>query len=180
MNLYNGLYLNGIILICGAILVYTIGFRYFLFIDHSNTIQLPGSEHNDVKNENDKYGAMRLNQERAERIVEKIDDYIKTSRSWKKYGFSLKNLSDDTNIQLHYISQAINRIKNMNFYSYINSYRLDEAEKLLSDPSKEIESVISIAYDCGFNSKSTFNSLFRKRHGITPSQFRKNKLNDIP
>jgi len=59
------------------------------------------------------------------------------------------------------------------FYDYINHYRVEEARQLLIDPGKAGYKISSIAYDAGFNSVSTFNEVFRKFTGLTPSQFRK-------
>jgi len=55
----------------------------------------------------------------------------------------------------------------------VNGYRIDEAKKLLSDPAHNSEKIISVLYDCGFNSKSVFNTVFKKNTGLTPSEFRR-------
>jgi len=55
----------------------------------------------------------------------------------------------------------------------VNHYRVEEAKQLLLEPAKEDHKIASIAYDAGFNSLSTFNDVFKKITGTTPSQFRK-------
>jgi AraC-like DNA-binding protein len=72
------------------------------------------------------------------------------------------------------LSQVINEESEQNFYDFINGYRIDEAKKMIRDPANAQVTLLSIAYDAGFNSKSAFNAAFKKYTGMTPSQFRKN------
>jgi AraC-like DNA-binding protein len=58
-----------------------------------------------------------------------------------------------------------------NFYDFINGYRIMEAKRLLLDPSKRHYTVLAIAFESGFNSKTTFNKVFRKVTGLTPTEF---------
>jgi len=68
---------------------------------------------------------------------------------------------------------VINESFRRSFYDYVNQYRVDEARQLLLDPAKADHKIASIAYDSGFNSLSTFNDVFKKMAGVTPSQFKK-------
>ena len=74
----------------------------------------------------------------------------------------------------HHLSQALNEKLGKSFYDCINHYRVEEAKLLLMDDSRAAHKITSIAYDSGFNSISTFNDVFKKNTGITPSQYRKN------
>ena len=60
----------------------------------------------------------------------------------------------------------------MNFNQFLNKYRIEEAKKRLKDPEENQFVVLKIAYDVGFNSKSTFNTAFKKFTGMSPSQYR--------
>ena len=62
---------------------------------------------------------------------------------------------------------------NVNFYEYINGYRIDEAKQQLEDPLNNSKNITDIFYDAGFNSKSVYNTLFKKNYHMTPSQYRK-------
>ena len=73
----------------------------------------------------------------------------------------------------HHLSQVLNESLKSSFYDYINFYRVEEAKQLLLNTGKDNHKIASIAYDAGFNSLSTFNDIFRKYTGTTPSQFRK-------
>jgi len=67
----------------------------------------------------------------------------------------------------------------LSFYDCINQYRIEEAKNLLNDPDRSSYKISSLAYDAGFNSISTFNEVFKKSTGLTPSQFRKQQEEDL-
>ncbi len=92
-------------------------------------------------------------------------------------------LNKDVNIRLiaevlqtnkSYVSHIINDTYNKNFNSFINQYRIKEAVELLSNPDYNQYSIEGIAYEVGFNTKSSFNNAFKKETGVTPSFFKKN------
>ena len=73
-----------------------------------------------------------------------------------------------------HLSEVLNRHANKNFYEFINHYRIDYVcERLLEDPDR---SVLDIALEAGFSSKSTFNAIFKQFTGQTPTQYRKAKI----
>ena len=85
-------------------------------------------------------------------------------------------LSEKTEIPVRYLSQVINDILGQNFYDFINSYRVNEAIKQLENPSGSKKTVLEILYYAGFNSKSTFNKVFKDYTGITPTEYKKRSL----
>ena len=85
---------------------------------------------------------------------------------------TLNNLAASLNVQPKILSQIINQNLNKNFYDFINDYRVNEAKTILSDNSKAEMTVLEILYECGFNSKSVFNTAFKRYTGLTPSEFR--------
>jgi AraC-like DNA-binding protein len=72
----------------------------------------------------------------------------------------------------NHISQAINEIGKTPFWNFVNVYRLKEAQKRLKDPAFHNYTIEAIAIDSGFNSLSTFNSLFKRTTGVTPKEWR--------
>ena len=89
---------------------------------------------------------------------------------YKDFDLTLEGLALMMSITPHQLSQFMNERLNTNFRNYINSYRIEEAKKILiSDTGKNI---LTICYDVGFNSKSTFNLCFKKYTNRTPSEFR--------
>jgi YesN/AraC family two-component response regulator len=83
---------------------------------------------------------------------------------------SLNKLANILEIKPNYLSQTINQFHEQNFFEFINTFRIREAKRLLC---KTTMKVVAVAYDAGFNSLSTFNSVFKKATGTTPSRFRK-------
>jgi len=76
-------------------------------------------------------------------------------------------------IPAQHLSQTINEQLNQTFSEFINIYRVEEAKRLLLDTRKKHISILAIAEEVGFNSKSSFNAVFKKYANITPSEFRK-------
>ena len=85
---------------------------------------------------------------------------------------TMSGLARELRISPRHLSQIINELFGRNFCDFINGYRIEESKRLLSDPAREQRSILDIAYEVGFNSKSTFNSAFKKQTGMKPSEFR--------
>ena len=83
---------------------------------------------------------------------------------------TVKDLSDQLNMSEKHLSFLINKVLGKHFYDYINHYRIEEAKVLLKDKDLHIQEIM---YKVGFNSKSSFNTAFKKKTQKTPSQFRK-------
>ena len=90
----------------------------------------------------------------------------------------LKMLSELIVYSEKQISNALNHQLNKNFYTFVNEYRIKEVKKRLIDPEMTHFTILSIAYDSGFNSKSTFNRIFKEQTRRTPNQFKKDGIND--
>jgi len=84
---------------------------------------------------------------------------------------SLIKLAGLLYIPSHHLSQIINEQLGKNFFEFINEYRVEEVKLLMAKNKDRKYTLLSIAYDSGFNSKSTFNSIFKKYTGITPKQY---------
>ncbi len=86
---------------------------------------------------------------------------------------TLSALAEKLKISPGYLSQIINEKENRNFFEFVNRYRIEAAKMKLVNPDYNQYSIMGIALESGFNSKSTFNSLFKKYTGTTPSSFKK-------
>jgi len=89
---------------------------------------------------------------------------------------TLPKLAEVTQLSIHKLSYLLNNEFDQNFYQFVNSYRIEEAKRLLVDPKKSHLSIEGIAYEAGFNSKSVFNTTFKKMTGFSPSEFRTSTL----
>jgi len=86
---------------------------------------------------------------------------------------SLFKLASQLNISSHLLSYIINKGCNENFYQFVNRYRIEEAKKMIDDPKMDHLSLMGIALEVGFNSKTVFNTTFKKSTNQTPSEFKK-------
>lgn len=85
---------------------------------------------------------------------------------------NLIRLAEMLSVSTHHLSYVINTGFGKNFFQYVNEYRVDYAKKLLKEPDSKL-SILGIAYESGFNSKTSFNTAFKKVTGQTPSEFKK-------
>jgi AraC-like DNA-binding protein len=110
----------------------------------------------------------------AEVIFDRLRDLMNAENIYKDFDLSLESLAQMLSITPHQLSQFMNEKLNTNFRNYINSYRIEEAKKILINESDK--NILTICYDVGFNSKSTFNTCFKKYTNKTPSEFRQEFL----
>jgi len=120
-----------------------------------------------------KYSGSRLSDSEAKQYTEKLTDYMKSAKPYLNPDLSLPQLASDLNISSHYLSQVINEQFNLNFFDFVNGYRVDAFKEKIIDPEFRNFSLLGIAFECGFNSKSAFNRIFKQSTGITPSQYKK-------
>jgi len=102
----------------------------------------------------------------------KIATFLEEHEPFLNPDLTLKDLAAGTGLTIHGVSEAINNGLGKNFNELINHYRVDRVKKELLDPNNEHLSLVAIAYDCGFNSKATFNRVFKKYTGVSPSQYK--------
>ena len=86
---------------------------------------------------------------------------------------SLAILAGELNITANQLSQVINQKTQTNFFNFINGYRVVAVAAKFKDPAMAHFSILGIAYDCGFRSKSSFNKIFKETTGQTPLEYRK-------
>ncbi|GAB3176250.1 helix-turn-helix domain-containing protein [Telluribacter humicola] len=118
-----------------------------------------------------KYEKSGIPDELATEYTDKLLLYMDTSKPYLNNDYTLQNLSDDTGIPKHHLSQVINDKLGKNFFTFINEYRVQAAQELLLNEQYKHYTILAVAMEAGFSSKATFNSVFKKITGITPSQF---------
>jgi AraC-like DNA-binding protein len=118
-----------------------------------------------------KYQRSTLGPEQAAAIFQKIRDAMAQQQLFRDPNLTLPALADAIGAPTYHISQVLSELAGNNFYDFINGYRIMEAKRLLLDPSKRHYTVLAIAFESGFNSKTTFNKVFRRVTGMTPTEF---------
>jgi AraC-like DNA-binding protein len=106
-------------------------------------------------------------------LLGRIKDFMMNAEPFLNPELTLKDLSQDLKIPERLLSGVINQYSNQNFYDFVNSFRVEKAKKLLSGDNAKRKTIQEIFYDSGFNSKSTFNLVFKKSTGYTPTDFKK-------
>lgn len=92
---------------------------------------------------------------------------------YRNPNLSMSILADKMNLSNGYLSQIINQKEEQNFFDFVNSYRVKEVKLNMANPKFDHFTILGLAQEAGFKSKSTFNSVFKKLNGITPSQYKK-------
>ncbi|WDE14418.1 helix-turn-helix transcriptional regulator [Thalassomonas haliotis] len=105
-----------------------------------------------------------------EQIADKLKSVMTKEALFLEEELSLKRLSDAISVSENYISETLSQFLKTNFFQFVNSYRVEQAKSLLVSTDKTVS---SIAFEVGFNSKSTFNAAFKKSAGTTPTAYRK-------
>jgi len=127
----------------------------------------------EVSKTHTKYSGSRLSDSEAKQYAGKLAEFMKSSKPYLNPDLSLPQLAAELNISSHYLSQVINEQFNLNFFDFVNGYRVEAFKEKITDPEFRNFSLLGIAFECGFNSKSAFNRTFKQASGITPSQFKK-------
>ncbi len=110
-----------------------------------------------------------LSREKMQIIAAKLEHAMKQDKLFLQYNLSLNKLSESTSETENHISETLSQFLQTNFFQFVNGFRVEEAKNALLDRNKLIT---NIALDVGFNSKSTFNTAFKKIVGQSPSAYR--------
>jgi AraC-like DNA-binding protein len=116
-----------------------------------------------------------LKEENALHHHQHLSGMMKTQKPYLEPKLSLSTLAAYLDITPNQLSQIINQYEGKNFYDYINEYRIEEFKKRVIEPDNSNLSILAVAFDSGFNSKSSFNQVFKKMEGKTPSQYLKSQ-----
>jgi len=127
-------------------------------------------------NEGNSYQSSPLTSDDRQVMLSKLDKVIREDKPYFDPDLTLSQLAQQCEIPVHHLSQILNTDIQMNFYNYISKLRIEEAKKMLSDPKNKKLTVLEILYEVGFNSKSVFNTAFKKQTGMPPTEYRKEKL----
>lgn len=129
-----------------------------------------------LSNENGagKYKTSPLTPKQMESYKNNLHRYMKNKKPYLDATLKISVLAASLDIPSHHLSQVLNEGMETNFYDFINTYRIEAAKRCLKDDNYRHYNILSIAMECGFANKTTFNRTFKKLTGMTPSTF----LND--
>jgi AraC-like DNA-binding protein len=119
-----------------------------------------------------KYAKSGLSAEHLERYKSQLTALMQTEQAYLNSELTLPRLAALVECPVNHLSQVINSGFGMSFFDYLNQYRIEEAKKLLHLEDGQLQAILSIAFEVGFNSNSAFYAAFKKSCGQTPAQFR--------
>ena len=123
-----------------------------------------------------KYETSKLKEKQLQGYLTRLENYMVSEKPYLDGDLTLAGLAEDLNLPKHHLTETINRKLKKNFFTYINGYRVIEVKQLLLNPKNANKTILEIALLAGFNSKSSFNTFFKKATQISPSEFRKKHM----
>ncbi|MCP4977213.1 MAG: AraC family transcriptional regulator [Maribacter sp.] len=126
-----------------------------------------------AQNETTKYLGSNLTPSQIEEYKKQLVALFGTEKPFLNPQVSLTDLSEKLSVSTKHLSQVINQSFNKSFFDFINTYRIQEVQQILKEPKDDKLTVLEAMYQVGFNSKSSFNTAFKKETGLTPTEFRK-------
>ncbi|MCF6366173.1 MAG: helix-turn-helix domain-containing protein [Bacteroidales bacterium] len=161
--------IHDIVLISASIAIFIIGYFGFLKTNVFFNKELLIKKNSIEKKKN------VIPDENIEKLIKKVKAFMLEEKPYLESKLSIKQLADMLSIQTYQLSGIINDYLHKNFFDFVNEYRVEEVKKQMQ--KNKNYTLLAIAYDCGFNSKSSFNRIFKNLSGLTPSEYqKKNKL----
>lgn len=152
-------------LIIIALLLYFITFK--MIMDPAEMVHLLPAK---------KYKTSGLNDGMIEEYKQRMTVFMEVEKGYMESTLSLSSLSEKLNIPKQYISEILNMHLNTNFQDFVNGYRIEEFIDKLNKPEYANLTLVGIANEVGFNSKSNFYTAFKKAKGVTPTEYRKSLI----
>lgn len=135
----------------------------------------------EIKSE--RYANSGLSAEIAHKYKENLIAYFDTEKPFMKRELNAQMVSKHLGIKQHHLTEVMNEYVGKNFYTFVNEYRVNEVKNMLKNKQFNHYSLLGIAYEAGFNSKSSFNTIFKKMTGYTPTEYKqlldKNQTSDL-
>ncbi|GGY79772.1 hypothetical protein GCM10011613_25910 [Cellvibrio zantedeschiae] len=125
----------------------------------------------------EKYSRSGLTESAAELIEKRLQRIMKSEQRFLEPNLTLNQLADAVGASPQWLSQYINQYHQCNFFDYVNSFRVNHVQQLIRESIDTESTLLDLALAAGFNTKSTFNSSFKKITGYTPSNWRKQVKN---
>ncbi len=156
------------------ILFYSIIISFVVFIGYSGIRQRDLFSNSVLKEEDlvkreSEYKRSSLKPEDAFKIHIELQELMTKTKPYLNPKLTIRELAHSLAISTNHLSQVINQNEKVNFHDFVNKYRVEEF--IQRAKNNDTYSLLSLAYDSGFNSKSTFNSVFKKLKSTTPSQY---------
>ena len=131
----------------------------------------------DETEEKPKYEGYQLDDEIAAAYAAEAKALMEKEKLYKNPYLTLPELAKKLKLSANTLSQVLNGYCGQTFYNFVNTYRVEEVISMMRDPKNDDKSILKLSIEAGFNTKSTFNNIFKKKTGMTPAEFRKSIAN---
>ena len=155
-----------------TLFIYTVGYLGFHQPEIFGSTTISNSKLPETK-----YARSSLKTDQAGMLLNKLLQIMQEEKPYLDSNLKIQHLAEKAGVSSHHLSQIINENLNQNYADFVNSYRINEAKRLLLSPEYEQEKILSIAFDAGFQNKATFNVSFKKYTGMSPTEFKKYQQN---
>lgn len=166
--------LDHLTLLCTTLFVYAVG---YLGLRTPSVVSSAPAESADANPEDAAssstatYEKSGMSEERAEQYATELVELMEREALYRNGDLTLQHLADALSITPHNLTEVLNAHLDQTFHAFVNSYRVEEVKARLTDPECQHLTVLAIGLDAGFNSKSTFYSVFKRHTGMTPTQY---------
>lgn len=130
-----------------------------------------GNQQKAIPQQKLKYEKSGLSEDLAKDIYERLANAMKAHKLYADPELSLSGLASALNVHPNHLSQVINSFERKNFYDYINAQRVEEFKSIAGLPENAGYTLLFLSYECGFNSKTSFNRNFKKVTGLSPTEY---------
>jgi AraC-like DNA-binding protein len=162
-----------------AISVFIILIGYFGLKQKAIFINYPAIKQEYVIDQPKKYTGFSLKEEEASELKDKLIGHMEIAKPYLDPDLTLPRLAESLDIPSYMLSRVLNESMNRNFFDFVNGYRIEDVKSKIIDPRFSNYSILGIAFESGFNSKSAFNRIFKKSTGKTPTQYRQTVQDNI-
>ncbi|MFH6604358.1 helix-turn-helix domain-containing protein [Maribacter algicola] len=128
------------------------------------------------RTESVKYLGSNLTSKAIEKYKQRLLGFMETEKPFLNPELNIGELAEQLSVPTKQLSQVINQSFNKSFFDFINTYRVQEVQKILKEAKNDKLTVLEAMYQAGFNSKSSFNTAFKKETGQTPTEYRRSML----
>lgn len=160
--------LDRYIFLSAAVFVFVIGYNGFRQGIIYKFVPTPDDDNTAAK-----YKKSALDEESSQLLLNRLEQHIVQEKSYNKNKLSLGDLSEALEVPPYQISQVLNMKLDKNFFDYINAFRVKEVQSKMFNSDFNHYSLLGIAFSSGFNSKASFNRIFKDMTGETPSAYKK-------
>ena len=126
-----------------------------------------------VSSSSEKYQTSSLTMEEMKLLFERIKNLFSDDAIYLDAELKVQDLARHLNVTSHNISQTINVKAEKSFYEFVNAYRIEHFQKLLTDSKNNHLTILGLGLESGFNSKASLNRIFKQQIGITPKEYQK-------